>query len=94
MGTESMNPTDIEVKAIVMDYNIFMNGVDQLDQPRSSHSIDRRERHVIMSIFTFLLHESIINVFPFYNTMDMDKEGERITLPELKRRIAEALVAP
>lgn len=64
-----MHATVIEVPAIVMSYNLFMNGVDRFDQLRSSHSIARREKRVPMSVFTFLLDPSIVNAFALYNTM-------------------------
>lgn len=68
MGTEAMHATVIEVPAILMSYNLFMNGIDRFDQLRSSHSIER-EKRVPMSVFTLLLDPSIVNAFALYNTM-------------------------
>lgn len=60
METESMHATVLEVPAILLAYNIFMNGVDRFDQLRSSHCIERRKSRVPMSIFAIVLDESIV----------------------------------
>jgi len=43
MGGESMHRTHIMAPAIVAAYNLFMNGVDRMDQIRSVNPRRRRE---------------------------------------------------
>ena len=94
-GSEVFHRSTIEVPAIVAAYNLFMNGVDRMDQVRSTAPARRAERRLSMSIFTWLLDLSSHNAFAIYSQLrGMDKSLPNITFQEFKRRIAEQLVNP
>lgn len=56
---ESMNRTKLLVPAHVVAYNIFMNSVDGFDQFRSTNSFMRRENRFPISLFTYVLNDSM-----------------------------------
>ena len=91
MGNESMHRTLLHVPAVVVAYNMFMNGVDKYDQYRSTNAIVRKEKRVPMSIFTFLLDASIQNAFTIMRTISAPVSAT-CSLREFKRRVAESLV--
>ena len=92
MGTESLHPTIIEVPAVVMTYNLFMNGVGRFDQLRASHTTARKERRVPMYIFTFLLDASVINAYALYKALDNPSGAPLVSFSEFKRQVAEHFV--
>ncbi|POM69273.1 LOW QUALITY PROTEIN: Hypothetical protein PHPALM_14459 [Phytophthora palmivora] len=76
-----MAPTVIAV------YNRFMNGVDRVDQLRSTNPNRRREKRLDMTIFTWPLDTALINAYALLKRM-----GEQVpTLREFKRKIADTL---
>ncbi|POM78669.1 Hypothetical protein PHPALM_3774 [Phytophthora palmivora] len=76
-----MAPTVIAV------YDRFMNGVDRVDQLRSTNSNRRCEKRLDMIIFTWLLDIALINAYTLLKRM-----GEQVsTLREFKRKIADTL---
>lgn len=88
-GNECIHRTIFHVPAIVVAYNLFMNGVDRFDQLRSTNACVRKESKVTMTLFTFLLDASIQNAFTVRNVMHPEK---KTTLREFKRVVAQQLV--
>ena len=88
-GNECIHRTIFLVPAIVVAYNLFMNGVDRFDQLRSTNACVRKESRVTMTLFTFLLDASIQNAFTVRNAMHPEKKS---TLREFKRVVAQQLV--
>ena len=70
LGNESMHRTVVQVPAIIVAYNIFMNGVDKFDQYRSTNATERREKRVTMTIFTFLLDAAMMNAYAIQGLID------------------------
>jgi hypothetical protein len=52
-GTEVLNRTDFLVAAPIVAYNMFMNGVDHMDQYHSTLATQCKEMHLQMTLFTF-----------------------------------------
>ncbi len=93
MGNETFHRTELQVPAIIVAYNLFMNAVDRFDQMRSTNITARREKRVPMSIFTFLLDASIHNAFALLKEVDPEKANSMKDMKEFKRQVAEQLVA-
>jgi hypothetical protein len=72
---------------IIAVYNRFMNGVDRVDQLRSTNPNRRREKRLDMTLFTWLLDIATINAYPLLKRTTTSS----ITLREFKRRIADSL---
>jgi len=51
-GVEIMKQTAFLVPAPIVAYNLFMNGVDRMDQLRSTNMTRCREKRLYMTIFT------------------------------------------
>ena len=66
-----------------------MNGVDRFDQYRSTNAIERREKRVTMTIFTFLLDAALLNAYAIQGIID--PEGKK-DFREFKRIVAQMLV--
>lgn len=92
-GEEVFHRTLFQTPAIIVAYNMFMNGVDRFDQMRTTNITMRREKRVPMSIFTFLVDGAIQNAHSVWNVMNKDPT-KYIEFGEFKRRIAESLVTP
>jgi hypothetical protein len=94
-GTEVLHRTDFFVPAPIVAYNKFMNRVDRMDQLRSTHVIQRREKRVHMTIFTYLLDLSITQAYTIYQKL---VEGKGDVIPffffEFKRSICSRLISP
>lgn len=67
---------------VVAVYNRFMNGVDRVDQLRSTNPTRRREKRLDMTLFTWLLDMATINAFSLMKRMT----STNVTLREFKRR--------
>ncbi|KUF85454.1 hypothetical protein AM588_10000940 [Phytophthora nicotianae] len=78
------------VPAVVAAYNVAMNGVDRVDQLRSTNPTRRKEQRISMSIFTWLLDLSLINAFALMHHIQANAKAPR-TLREFKRRVCESL---
>lgn len=55
--------------ALFVAYNIFMNGVDRMDQIRVVNPSRRREKKLVMTIFTWALDLSCNNAYSVYKSM-------------------------
>ncbi|KAK1935571.1 hypothetical protein P3T76_010266 [Phytophthora citrophthora] len=54
-GDQVLQLKTFQVPAMVAAYDLFMNGVDRVDQLRSTNTIRRKEKRVSMSIPTWAL---------------------------------------
>ncbi|POM75332.1 LOW QUALITY PROTEIN: Hypothetical protein PHPALM_7578 [Phytophthora palmivora] len=89
-GDQVMHRKTFQVPAMIVAYNLFMNGVDRVDQLRSTNPIRRKERHLSISILTWALDLALINAFSLFRKVVGDASA-RVSLREFKRRVAEKL---
>ena len=98
-----------KVPAPVVAYNLFMNGVDRADQMRSTNACRRKEKHLHMTIWHFVVDLCILNAFQVYlklrnsQLIDAKKQGteeeeirmaKEMPLREFKRKVCVALCMP
>ncbi|GMF54288.1 unnamed protein product [Phytophthora fragariaefolia] len=72
---------------IIAVYNRFMNGVDRVDQLRSTNPNRRREKRLDMTLFIWLLDMATINAYALLKKTTTTS----VTLHEFKIRIVESL---
>ena len=89
--TESIFRTEFLAPAIFVAYNIFMNGVDRMDQVRVANPSRRCEKRVSMSIFTWALDIACNNALSILKTLFPDRIWN---MRNFKREISMALVRP
>jgi hypothetical protein len=61
-GTEVLHWTDFFVPAPIVAYNMFMNGVNHMDQCRATLAAQCKEQRIQMTIFTFICDPSFCNL--------------------------------
>ena len=54
-GGETVGRSRIKCPAIIVSYQFFMNGVDRVDQLRSTNPIKRKEQKIHMTLWTYCL---------------------------------------
>ncbi|KAK1938850.1 hypothetical protein P3T76_008925 [Phytophthora citrophthora] len=91
-GDQVMHRKTFQAPATVVAYNIFMNGVDRVDQLRSTNPIRRKEKRLSMSLLTWALDLALINALALFKKV-AGSAVERVTLREFKQRVAEKLTA-
>ena len=69
MGDENIGRSTISVPEIVASYQMFMNGVDRMDQRRSTNPTQRREKRIYMSVWTYYLHLIVNRAFCLYDRL-------------------------
>lgn len=89
-GGEVMHRKTFMAPAVVALYNIGMNGVDRVDQLRSTNPTRRKEMRLSMSLFTWVLDLSTINAFALMQHIQTKPKPPK-TLREFKRRVCESL---
>ena len=67
---EHMKKTPIEVPALFAAYNLYMNGVDRVDQYRATAPVRRRERRVDAIIYSYIIDCSIHNAYAVSRKLD------------------------
>ncbi|KAE9041166.1 hypothetical protein PR003_g12877 [Phytophthora rubi] len=87
-----MHRQTFQVPAMIVAYNLFMNGVDRVDQLRSTNPIRRKEKRLSMSILTSALDLALINVFTLFKKIACE-DATRVSLRDFKQRVAEKLTA-
>ncbi|KAJ8577400.1 hypothetical protein ON010_g1814 [Phytophthora cinnamomi] len=80
------------VPTVIAAYDIAMNGVDRVDQLRSTNPTRRKEMRVSMRLLTWVLDLSVINAFALMKHIET-KEKPPKTLREFKRRVCESLTS-
>jgi len=93
-GTENLNRTDFFVAAPIVAYNMFMNGVDRMDQYRSTLATQRKERRLQMTIFTYLLDLAIGQAFALCQKMASQEGHSSPSYFSFKHKICDYLVDP
>lgn len=78
-----------KVSTVIAAYNLGMNGVDRVDQLRSTNPRRRKKRQLYMNIFTWALDLCVIYEFALFNEVQPNV-SRSIPLREFKRRICEA----
>jgi hypothetical protein len=69
-----------------------MNGVDRMDQYRSTLPKQREAKRLHMTIFTFILDLSIMQDYAIYQKKAFDKKDSQVSFFEFKRRICQSLI--
>jgi hypothetical protein len=83
------------VPAPIIASNMFMNGVDQMDQLRSTNITQRREKRLYMTVFTMCLDLVAHQAFCLYNAMLPNKANRKHQiLLSFKQQVAQFLVEP
>ncbi|GMF68114.1 unnamed protein product [Phytophthora fragariaefolia] len=70
-GEQMVHRKTVEVPAMIVAYNLFMNGVDRVDQLRSTNPIRRKEKRLSMSILTWALDLALVNSFALFRETSM-----------------------
>jgi len=93
-GTENLHRTDFFVAAPIVAYNMFMNGVDRMDQYCATLAAQRREKRVHKTMFTFILDLSITQAYAVYQKMSSEKELPVMSYFNFKRTVCHSLILP
>jgi len=93
-GSEVLHRTDFYVAAPIVAYNMFMNGVDRMDQYRATLATQRKEKRIYMTIFTFVLDLSISQGYAIYQKAMSSQNRGMHPYFEFKRRICQSLIKP
>jgi hypothetical protein len=93
-GSEVLHRTDYFVAAPIVAYNLFMNGVDRMDQYHATLATQHREKHIHMTLFTFCLDLAITQAFAIYQKVAKDRGDSTESYFTFKRKLCESLVAP
>jgi len=89
-GSETLHQTSFMVPAIIVAYNIYMNAVDRMDQKRATNPTRRKEQHLHMSLFTYILDLAALQA---YSVFQIIRPSERsISFVEFKRSLCEDFV--
>lgn len=91
--TESMHRTNLQFPSIVVAYNLFMNGVDLVDQMRASQAMERRECRLTMTMLSFMMDCAMNNALSMYKSLKEDINSG-VSLSSFKREVAESLIKP
>ena len=76
-GGETVGRSRIKCPAIIVSYQFFMNGVDRVDQLRSTNPIKRKEQKIHMSLWTYCFDLCIHQAYCIYSClMDQKKIKE------------------
>ncbi len=89
-----LHQTEMQVLAIVVAYNYFMNSVDRMDQIRSTVPIQRKEKRLPMIIFTFILHLAMNNARSILINLDRNSTSAQGYIISSKQKLCEQLVTP
>ena len=68
-GSEHIGRSRINCPAIIVSYQLFMNGVDRVDQMRSTNPTKRREAKIYMSLWTYCLDLVVHQAYCVYKAM-------------------------
>lgn len=69
-GNEVLHHTEMQVPAIIVADNYFMNSTDRMDQIRSTAPTWRKERRLPMTLFTFVLDPVVDNTRSILSKLD------------------------
>jgi len=69
VGTETIGRSRIQCPSIIVSYQFFMNGVDRVDQMRSTNPTKRKETKIHMSIWTYCLDLVIHQAYCIYKVL-------------------------
>jgi hypothetical protein len=72
---EFMKKTPVLVPALFAAYNLYMNGVDRVDQYRATAPVRRRERRINAIIYSYIIDCSIHNAYAFSKVLGDEKRS-------------------
>jgi hypothetical protein len=93
-GIEMLHRTDFFVPAPIVAYNMFMNGVDRMDQRRATLATQRKEQRIQMTLFTFILDLAVKQGFAIYQKLVMGRAEKKLTFFNFKRNLCDSLIMP
>jgi hypothetical protein len=93
-GVENLHRTEFYVAAPIVAYNMFMNGVDRMDQYRATLATQRREKRLHMTIFTYILDLAITQAYAVYQKVALERQDPVISYFSFKRNICNYLILP
>ena len=73
---------------------MFMNGVDCMDQYRSTLATQRKEMRLQLTLFTYLLGLAISQAFALHQKMASDQRDKPISFFNFKQKVCEQLITP
>ena len=85
----SMFRSELKAPAIFVAYNVFMNGVDRMDQTRVVNPCRRKEIKLVMTIFTWAIDIACNNAFAIFKTLFPEK---KMTMKKFKYEIVMSLI--
>jgi hypothetical protein len=91
-GVENLHRMDFLVAAPIVAYNMFMNGVDRMDQYHATLPTQRKEQRLHMTIFTFILDLSITQAYAIYQKKADEKKDSKVSFFEFKRSSCQSLI--
>ena len=93
VGDEILHCTLFQVPVLIVAYNLFMGSVDIFDHCISINNIQRKEKRVSMTLFTYFISLCIHNSYSIYQWLQDHELCEtlpkNITYGEFKRLVAE-----
>jgi hypothetical protein len=93
-GTEVVNRSDFFVAVPIVMYNMFMNGVDRMDQYHSTLPTQRKELRLHMTTFRFLLDLAVSQAYAIHQKCSEDDRTSHMTFFNFKQKVCELLVTP
>jgi hypothetical protein len=74
-GDNIMKKTPVSVPVLFAAYNLYMNGVDRVDQYRATAPVKRRERRVNAIIYSYIIDCAIHNAYAFSRVLGGEKRS-------------------
>jgi len=107
-GSETIGRSRISCPSIIASYQLFMNGVDRVDQMQSTNLTKRKETKIHMSIWTYSVDLVVHQAYVIYKALiaegkisvisiadendDQASNSESLSFYEFKRKCCEQLV--
>lgn len=84
--------TPLKLPVMLVTYNMFMDGLDEIEQQISTSALKRKEVHEVIAFFLYIIDVSTQNAYSVY--VEIMKGKAALPLKEFKRALAEALTRP
>jgi len=92
---EVLKRSSFLVPSPIIAYNQYMNGVDRMDQLRSTNITSRREKRLYMTMFTMVLDLAIHQAYSIYiSSVPNETRRKHNSLTTFKQQVALSLLLP
>lgn len=92
-GEQNLHRNTLNIPSTVAAYNLFMNGVNHIDQLRATLSSRRKEQRISLSLFCRILDLPINKGFDLYKSLRENNVSlTQMNLTSFKRCIIESLI--